>query len=64
MANFDMAIDLGSDFVSVLTKDDDVLVKQYNYVAVSADGGEALACGNGAVKLYKNNPQSVKLVRP
>ena len=41
MANFDMAIDLGSDFVSVLTKDDDVLVKQYNYVAVSADGGEA-----------------------
>lgn len=65
MANFDMAIDIGSDFVSVLTKDDDTLVKQHNYVALKDDdSGEILACGNGAVKLYKHNPQKIKLARP
>lgn len=65
MANFDMALDLGSDFVSVLTKSDDALIKQHNYVALkNDDSGEILACGNGAVKLYKHNPQKIKLVRP
>ncbi len=64
MANFDIAIDIGSDFINVIAKDDDALVKQYNYVALSEEDGRVLACGNNAVKLYKNDPQKVKLARP
>lgn len=65
MANFDLAMDLGSDFISVLTKNSDVLIKQYNYIALkNDDSNEILACGNGAVKLFTHNPQKVRLVRP
>ena len=65
MANFDLALDLGSDFINVMTKTDDVLIKQYNFLAINKQNeSEILACGNTAVKLYKNNPDSVKLVRP
>ena len=65
MANFDLALDFGSDFINVFTKNNDVLIKQYNLVALNAqDESEILACGNIAAKLYKNNPDKVKLVRP
>jgi len=65
MANFDLVLDLGSDFVSVVAKTDDVLVKQHSLLAIKDDdNGEILACGNGAVKLYKHNPKRIKLVRP
>ena len=44
MANFDLAMDLGSDFISVLTKNSDVLIKQYNYIALkNDDSNEILA---------------------
>ena len=65
MANFDLALDLGSDFINVITKTNDVLIKQHNLVALnSQDENEILACGNIASKLFKNNPDKVKLVRP
>lgn len=64
MANFDLALDLGSDFISVLTNTGDALIKQHNFVAVQEDGNEILACGNGAVKLFNHNPQKIKLIRP
>lgn len=65
MANFDLAVDIGSDFVSLMAKSNDVLVKQHNFVAVKCDDEEeVLACGNGAVKLFQNFPQKVKLYRP
>ena len=65
MANFDLALDLGSDFVSVIAKKDDVLIKQHSLLAIKNDeSSEILACGNGAVKLYKHNPDKIKLVRP
>ena len=64
MANFDLAIDLGSDFISVISKADNVLVKQYNLVALNKqDESQVLACGNTAAKLFKHNPGKVKLVR-
>ena len=65
MANFDLALDLGSDFINVIAKADDVLIKQYNLIALNKqDESEILACGNTAAKLYKNNPKKIKLVRP
>ena len=64
MANFDLALDLGSDFISVLTNTSDALIKQHNFIAIQEDNNEILACGNGAVKLFNHNPQNVKLVRP
>ena len=64
MANFDLAIDLGSDFISVISKTDNVLVKQYNLVALNKqDETQVLACGNTAAKLFKHNPGKVRLVR-
>ena len=64
MANFDLVLDLGSDFISVITKNNDQFIKQYNLVALNKqDESQVLACGNTAAKLFKHNPGKVKLVR-
>ena len=62
MSTYDIVLDLGSQFVGVLSKHNDILMRQRNAVALSNDNKIA-AFGNDAVRAAKQN-QSVKLVCP
>ena len=59
---FDLAVDLGSGFVSVLTRKNDIVVKQRNVVALD-NSGKVLAFGNEAYALHRNG-EGIKLAAP
>ena len=62
MSTYDIVLDLGSHFVGVLSKHNDILLRQRNAVALSSDN-KIVTFGNDAIRAAKNN-QSIKLVCP
>lgn len=65
MANFEVALDLGSQFVSVASAQTGFVVKEPSLVAVDAmDGKSIKAVGLAALKMSRNPLSKVKLSQP
>ena len=62
MPNYDIVLDLGSQFVGVLSKNNDILMRQRNAVALNSDN-RIVAYGNDAARSAKHD-QSIKTICP